>query len=113
MANGRGKLECCYCEFYLCHNPLWRGYDAAYEAGACLFHNAALPGTTESWQHRICRDFEPNEFFQGDASEQFSWFPFVLAAAVVYGFGYNTPQDVQPIADLSSSGATPPVQQGA
>ena len=110
MPNGRGSLECCYCESYRCHNPDWRGYDAAYEAGECLFHHAALPGTTATWLHRVCRDFQPNEFFarqsQLSAAERFSWFPFALAAGILYGFGYNTPEDVRPITDLRSPDST-------
>ena len=108
MPNGRGKLECCYCEFYRCHNLLWRGYDAMYEAGECLFHHAALPASTESWQHRVCRDFQPNEFFQRSAQEQFGGFPFVLAAGVLYGFGYNTPEDIHPIAQLGTGDSPAP-----
>lgn len=103
MGNGRGALECCYCKFFRCHNPLWLGYDAAYEEGDCTFHNCSLPATTDSWTHRICRDFQPNEYYEQhrcSVEERFSWFELPLEAGVLYGFHDNSPEAAQAIGDL-------------
>jgi hypothetical protein len=105
MANGRGSLECCYCEFFQCHQPQWLGYDAAYEAGSCSFHNAPLPSTKDTWLHRVCAGFSPNEFFAAQSNlsvnERFKAFPDPLAPGVLYGFAYNNPSGVHPFATLS------------
>ena len=106
MPNGRGALECCYCEHYRCHNPDWVGYDAAHEAGECLHHRAALPATTETGLQRVCGDFRPNEWFGRDsaatAAERLAFFPLPLAPGILFGFPYNWPPDVRPIAALAA-----------
>jgi len=115
MANGRGSLECCYCTFYRCHNPAWHDYDAAYEAGKCLRHQADLPASTSTGLHRVCRDFRPTKLFTQESvvsvEERFAWFPFDLAPGVLYGFDYNAPPEVHAIASLGPSApSTEPTQ---
>ena len=58
MPNGKGALECCYCIHY---KGQWSGYDAAHEPGFCTYHNAALPGTTDTHLNRICCNFSSND----------------------------------------------------
>lgn len=105
MPNGRGALECCYCEHYRCYNPEWIGYDAAHEAGTCQRYSIALPDTRAEGLQRVCGDFRPNEWFTRDsaatAEERLSWFAVALVTAVLYGFEYNWPPGVRPIADLA------------
>jgi hypothetical protein len=109
MPNGRGALECCYCQHYRCFNPEWVGYDAAHEAGTCLRHCAALPDTRAEGLQRVCCDFRPNEWFARDsaatAEKRMGWFPVALAAAVLYGFEYSWPPGVRPIGNLASGQA--------
>lgn len=109
MPNGRGALECCYCEHYRCHNPEWVGYDAAHEAGTCQRHSAALPGTTADGLQRVCCDFRPNEQFSQDSSataeKRLRWFPIALTPGVLYGFEYNWPPGIRPIGDLAAGQA--------
>jgi len=109
MANGRGSLECCYCEFFRCHEPKWRGYDAAYEAGSCTFHGAPVLSTKDTWLHRVCSNFSPNEFFADHSklsvNERFKAFPAPLEPGVLYGFAYNNPPGVHPIAAVNRSEA--------
>ncbi|MGL6075958.1 MAG: hypothetical protein ACRC8S_17510 [Fimbriiglobus sp.] len=108
MPNGRGCLECCYCEHFRCDNPDWLGYDAVHEAGKCLHHLADLPATMELDLNRICRDFQPNEWFARDseasAAKRLGWFPGPLAASVLYGFPYHHPPSVKPLGELKGLG---------
>jgi hypothetical protein len=109
MPNGRGWLECCYCEHYRCHNPEWVGYDAAYEAGECLRFRTSLPDTMESSLHRVCSDFVPNEWYSRDseapAEKRLSYFPLPLVPGILYGYLYAYPPDVKPIAVLGPRGS--------
>src|SRR6266851_2895303 len=104
MANGRGSLECCYCTFYRCHNPVWFDHDAAREAGECLLHHVALPATTATGLHRGCRDFRPTELFAQESipsvEERFARFHLDLAPGVLYGYDYNAPEEAHAIASL-------------
>lgn len=108
MANGRGCLECCYCEHYRCHNPKWVGYDAVYEAGECLRYGKRLPDTTESSVNRVCGDFLPNKWYSRDtevtADKRFSYFPLPLVPGILYGYSYATPQKAEPLAVLAPDG---------
>jgi hypothetical protein len=116
MANGRGWLECCYCEHYRCHNPVWVGYDAAYEAGECLHHRTRLPDTLEEpvLAHRVCSDFQPNEWYSRDsiatADERFSYFSLPLVPGVLYGYHYSYPPNVKQIAVLAPNSRKPDKQ---
>jgi hypothetical protein len=108
MPNGKGSLECCYCIHY---RGEWQGYDAAYEQGFCEYHKSALPSTTINWEHRICSNFSPNEYYFRDnpifelhdmskritVEERFSWFDTTLQPNVLYTFHYNNPRNVKEI----------------
>jgi hypothetical protein len=106
MPNGRGSLECCYCQHFQSDSG-YEGYDAAYEEGHCRHWNVPIPTTLPSWGHRICADFAPNDGYERDnhsANEyhqrdtatsvkvRFSWFGFELKPGVLYRFGYNQPE---------------------
>jgi hypothetical protein len=108
MPNGRGWLECCYCEHYRCHNSLWMGYDASYEAGECLRYRVSLPDTAESGLHRVCNDFLPNKWYSQDsvatAEKRFSYFPMPLVPGTLYGYPYYSPPAVKPLAVLAPDG---------
>jgi hypothetical protein len=103
MPNGKGSLECCYCDY-------WRGerqgYDGAYEEGFCSYFKSRLPSTSESWTHRICTKFEPNSFYNKDSptispEERFGWFRKKLKDGVLYGFSYNKPDSIEELKKLS------------
>jgi hypothetical protein len=117
MSNGRGALECCYCGHYRCHNSDWVGYDAAHEAGECLRHRVALPATTDTGLQRVCRDFQPNEWFGRDsavtADERLAFFPQPLAPGILFGFSYCWPPDVRPIFALAPGTGPDQGQKGA
>ncbi len=101
MPNGKGGLECCYCQHFQSESG-FDGYDD--EAGHCRHSNVPIP--TTSWGHRICADFAPNagyerdnrlanEYHQRDTATsvkvRFSWFGFELKPGVLYRFHYNQP----------------------
>ncbi len=46
MPNGRGNLECCYCQHWDAESGL-REDDSAYEAGVCRLYKAQIPATLE------------------------------------------------------------------
>ena len=104
MANGRGSLECCYCEFFRSYNPQWQGWDAAYELGHCTLHNAQIP---ESPLNRICVNFKPNQFFHRNSSvsveERLSWFPTSFRPGGLYVFSYNTPEELSLLFEFNSN----------
>jgi hypothetical protein len=108
MPNGKGSLECCYCEHYRCHNPEWVGYDAVHLAGECLRYHTRLPDTMESSLSRVCSDFQPNERYTHDSilpvEERFAFFPLRLVRGVLYGYHYTDPPGVQQIAVLAADG---------
>ena len=105
MADGRGALECCYCQHYF---GRWTGYDAAHEPGFCAFHKTELPASKD---HRICTEFKPNDAYQRDnaqtqatVEDRFSEFGGKLKDGILYGFGYDTPNEVSELKALSSQG---------
>ena len=111
MPNGKGALECCYCIHY---KGQWSGYDAAHEPGFCTYHNAALPGTTDTHLNRICCNFSSNDdydkhnpLFESDGrlkrispEERFSWFKTPLKAGMLYVFLYNVPASLKEFGKL-------------
>lgn len=103
MANGKGSIECCYCVHWRGEH---QGYDGAYEAGFCAHHKASVPATLPKWDHRVCSEFSPNEFFNRDsrisAEERFSWFGIRLKPGFLYVFGYNAPHEIKELVELKS-----------
>ena len=103
MPNGKGSIECCYCVHW---RGEYQGYDGAYEAGFCAHHKASVPSTLPKWDHRVCSEFEPNEFFKRDsrisAEERFSWFGIKLKPGFLYVFGYNVPREIKELVELKS-----------
>ena len=112
MPNGKGALECCYCIHY---KGQWSGYDAAHEPGFCTYHNAALPGTTDTHLNRICCNFSSNDdydnhnpLFESDGrlkritpEVRFSWFKTPLKAGMLYVFSYNVPASLKEFVKLA------------
>jgi hypothetical protein len=114
MPNGKGALECCYCENFRSDSG-YRGYDAAHEAGTCTFHERRLPATENTGQQRICIFFRATKeyydhnsrhllegrFQQASPQIRFQWFGQELAEDLLYQFQYNNPPQVSPLAKIA------------
>jgi len=65
-----------------------------------------VPSTLPKWDHRVCSEFTPNEFFERDNrisfEERFSWFGIKLKPGILYVFGYNTPDEIKELKELKS-----------
>lgn len=104
MPNGKGALDCCYCEYFRSDSG-YRGYDAVYEPGTCDFHERRLPSTEEHWGHRICIFFRATQEYydhnsrhehegryrQCSPQQRFLWFERTLDEDLLYEFRYNDP----------------------
>lgn len=115
MPNGKGALDCCYCDYFRSDSG-YRGYDAAYEAGTCEFHERRLPSTQERWGHRICISFRSTPeyydhnpryehegvFRQCSPQRRFLWFGKDLEDDTLYAFHYNDPLgSLEPLARIA------------
>ena len=100
MPNGKGQLDCSYCIHW---QGEYEGSDAVCDKGHCGLFDSEL---SKSKLHRICSEFEANEHFDFYAGmhsveERFKWFEIELEKGVLYGFGYNTPNDLKKLKVLA------------
>lgn len=104
MPNGKGQIDCCYCVHFESESE-YEGADAIYEKGFCTFHKSEIPSTLPEWNHRICKDIEPNEFFEkylqhNPLEQRFEWFERELEKDVLYEFPYNDHNAIKKLKDL-------------
>lgn len=102
MPNGRGQIDCSYCVH-------WQGEyacgDGLYEKGFCKLHKSEIPSTLPDWNHRVCRDFEPNSHFEkyvqyNSLEDRLQGFERALKKNVLYEFPYNAPYLIDKLKDL-------------
>ncbi len=102
MPNGKGQIDCCYCVHF---QGEYKGSDAMYDEGFCKFHKTKIPSTLPNWNHRICADIEPTDFFEkslkyNSLEERFEWFGQELKQNVLYEFHYNDHKNIKKLKDL-------------
>ena len=92
MANGKGALDCNYCQ-HLVAGP------------RCSFHDVTLP-LSRKHLNTVCCHFEANGSYWRDnaiylpPARRFTWFGRDLEPGVLYEFSYNAPEDAVPLAVL-------------
>lgn len=64
MANGRGKIDCCYCLHWSIKEEEW-GYASGRYDGRCNCWDVEIPRSLTS-SHRFCLDFTPSKYFGED-----------------------------------------------
>ncbi len=114
LPNGKGNLECSYCEHWQSVSGE-RGYFFAYKDGYCTLHEVSISGSLPNWIHRVCLDFSPAEEFAKDNQIGLEWQPLTLdevvakrftqmgislSPNVLYGFFYSDPTHAWVIMNL-------------
>lgn len=104
MPNGRYQLDCCYCVHFKSENG-FENADAMYEKGFCKFHKTEIPTTEEKHHQRICKAFEPNEFYEkyleyNSLEQRFEWFGKKLEENILYEFPYSAPPAIKKLKNL-------------
>lgn len=102
MPNGRGQIDCSYCVYW---QGEYEGGDGVCEKGFCKLHKSEIPSTLTDGSHRVCKDFEPNRFFEkyiqyNSLEERFKGFERGLEKNVLYKFPYNAPYLIEKLKDL-------------
>ncbi len=98
MGNGKGYLNCYYCEHYQ-----KRG-----DERTCSLHEVSLPNVQPSLGNQICSHFEASGLYWKDNAKsmppqrRFCWFGKDLRAGVVYEFFYHSPEDAIEVLDASA-----------